>query len=180
MLYNRDVRQKWARRDVTKAANWAAMPKAPTIVTVVPAADSAETLWRFTTENPGEDWSKPGFDDKAWKESPAGFGAGDPPGASIRTPWNTSDIWIRRKIDMPASTKNLQLWLHHDEDAEVYLNGVLAVHVKGYTTSYDVVPMLPAAREQIKPGAILVAIHCHQTTGGQYIDAGFVRVIEEE
>jgi hypothetical protein len=179
MLYNRDVWQKWARRDVTKASNWAPMPKAPTIVTVVPAADSAETLWRFTTETPGADWSKPGFNDKAWKESPAGFGTGDPPGASIKTPWSTSDIWIRRKVDMPASSRDLQLWLHHDEDAEVYLNGVLAVRVKGYTTSYDVVPMLPAAREQIKPGEMLVAIHCHQTTGGQYIDAGFVRVIEE-
>ena len=185
MLYNRDTWQKWARRDLKKASNWAAMPKAPKIVTVVPAADhdGADAKWRFTTDKPQGDWSKPGFDDSAWKEGSAGFGAGGPPGARIKTPWATADIWLRRQMEIPATPSgpgSLELWMHHDEDAEVFVNGVLASRVRGYSTSYEPFALTPDGKAAIKTGANLIAIHCHQTTGGQYIDAGFVEAISQE
>jgi hypothetical protein len=180
MLYNRDVWQKWAHRDLKKAANWAPMPKAPKMATIVAAADATEARWHFTTDKPESDWSKPGFDDSKWKESLAGFGAGGPPGAHIRTRWATADIWLRRQLEIPATSDSPQLWMHHDEDAEVFINGVLAARVHGYTTSYEAFPLSPAGKAAIKPGNNLIAIHCHQTTGGQYIDAGFVQVSSED
>ncbi len=180
MLYNRDIWQKWAHRDLKQASGWAPMPKPPKIVTVVPAADQAEAKWHFTTIKPEGNWSKTGFDDSMWKESSAGFGAGNPPGAAIKTPWTTADIWLRRNTEIPAISGDLQLWMHHDEDAEVFINGVLAAEVHGYTTSYEPFPLLPGGKAAIKPGTNLVAIHCHQTIGGQYIDAGFIEVIESD
>jgi hypothetical protein len=60
-----------------------------------------------------------------------------------------------------------QGWLHHDEDAEVYINGVLAIVASGFITGYE-------GRPALKPSKILIAIHCHQTIGGQYIDFGLV------
>ncbi len=180
MLYDRQVWQKWADRDLMKAANWAAIPKPPKILTIVPAADSAEAKWHFTTNRPEGDWSKVGFNDSTWKESVAGFGAGDPPGAVVRTPWTTSDIWLRRQMEIPTNSGNLQLWMHHDEDAEVFINGVPAARVHGFTSSYEPFTMLPQGEAAIKPGNNLVAIHCHQTEGGQYIDVGFVEVISSE
>lgn len=72
--------------------------------------------------------------------------------------------------------QNLQAWLHHDEDAEIYINGVLALRTSGYTSSYDAFPLTPAGKAAIKPGKNLVAIHCRQTQGGQYIDFGLVDV----
>jgi hypothetical protein len=179
MLYDRGLWQKWAKRDLKKAANWAPMPRAPKIVTVVPAADQAEARWRFTTDKPEAAWPKPGFNDSTWKESPAGFGAGGPPGAVIKTPWTTADVWLRRKLEIPATSGPLELWMYHDEDAEVFINGALAAHVRGYTTKYEAFPLLPAGKAAIRPGNNLIAIHCHQTVGGQYIDAGFVEVIDQ-
>jgi len=176
MLYDKQAWQKWARRDMCKASGWAPIPKAPKIVPVVAAGDTSPGRWRFTTEKPAGDWSKTGFDDSTWKESLAGFGAGDPPGAFIKTPWTSSDIWLRRQIAIPVTSSNLQLWMHHDEDAEVFINGVAATRVHGFTTSYEPIPMQPAGLAAIKAGINLIAIHCHQTTGGQYIDAGFVQV----
>ena len=48
-------------------------------------------------------------------------------GAVVRTEWNTGAIWLRREIILPEGPlTQLHLQLHHDEDTEVYLNGVLA------------------------------------------------------
>jgi hypothetical protein len=91
-----------------------------------------------------------------------------------RTP---PDIWLRREIDIPAGPwHEFQLWIHHDEDAEVYLNDVLAATCSGYLTTYEAVPMSGSARAALRPGKNLIAVHCHQTAGGQYIDVGLVDV----
>jgi len=94
--------------------------------------------------------------------------------------WNTPDIWLRRLIELRADQlKGLRLWLHHDEDAEIYVNGVLAGAVRGYTTAYEDVPLTPAGRGALRAGRNVIAAHCHQTGGGQYIDVGLVEVAEE-
>ena len=77
--------------------------------------------------NPPDGWEKPGFDDAAWKEGPGGFGEKSTPGTTVRTEWKTPDIWLRRTFELPSGKhEGLHLAIHHDEDAEVYLNGVLA------------------------------------------------------
>ena len=177
MLYDKKVWQKYAKRDKTKAANWAPMPPPPKITTLVPAADHQPAEWSYTTTRPAEEWTRPGFDTSTWKQGRSGFGTEGTPGAIVGTTWNTGDIWLRREIEMPeAKTRNLSAWLHHDEDVEVYINGVLAVKNSGYVSSYDAVPLTSAGRAALKPGKNLIAVHCHQTGGGQYIDLGFVDV----
>jgi len=73
----------------------------------------------------------------------------------------------------------LQAWLHHDEDAEVYINGVLALRVPGFVTGYESWPLTATSKAALTAGKNLIAIHCHQTTGGQYIDMGLVDVKSE-
>jgi hypothetical protein len=159
--------------DRAAAANRGDFSRAPELAELVPTSRDKGQPWRFTTDKPAEGWFRPGFDASGWKEGPGGFGTAETPGAIVRTEWNTSDIWIRREIVLPAEVPaELYLVMHHDEDAEVYLNGVLAAKVSEYTTDYDELPISPEARAALKPGKNVLAVHCHQTTGGQYIDVG--------
>jgi hypothetical protein len=80
-------------------------------------------------------------------------------------------------VSLPTQAYDeVQGWLHHDEDAEVYINGEIAVQAEGFIAGYDTFPLSLAAREAIKSGKFSIAIHCHQTNGGQYVDFGLVDV----
>ncbi len=74
----------------------------------------------------------------------------------------------------------LHLRIHHDEDAEVWLNGVLVAELTGYTTCYKLVPLGAEAKALIQTGRNLLTVHCRQTGGGQFIDVGLAVVRERE
>jgi len=177
MTYDRAV----VKVDVKQvaAANQGKVPKRKV---VVPAAQQKPIAWRYTFERPPGGWQQPDFDDSSWKEGPAGFGEKTTPGAVVRTEWKTPEIWIRRQFELPeVSTENLLLLIHHDEDAEVYINGVLAARTTQFTTGYETIPIAPAALQTLKrEGKHTFAVHCKQTKGGQYIDVGLVEVVMEE
>jgi hypothetical protein len=163
--------------DRVAAANKGDFSKVPELKVLVPTSKEEAQTWHYTFDRPAEGWQKPDFDDKQWKEGQGGFGTRMTPGAVVRTEWKTDDIWLRREFTLPeAKWGDLLLTLHHDEDAEVYINGVLALKVPGFITDYEEFPMSEEARKALKPGKNVFAVHCHQTTGGQYIDVGIVEV----
>lgn len=180
MLATPEVWKQWAHRDRTKVGHWAPLPEMPqlTITDVVPTARHEPVTWRYTLEQPGEGWADPGFDCSAWKEAPAGFGTKGTPGAVVRTRWNTGDIWLRREVTVPEGNyRNLQFYVYHDEDIEIYVDGQLGASDSGFTTGYVPLEISPAARAHLKPGArVMLAAHCHQTTGGQGVDVGIANV----
>jgi hypothetical protein len=171
MLYDPQVWKKWASRDRTRAKGpWAPLPPTPQHLTVV---KPASTLWRYTLEAPGSGWFEAAYDDSAWKQGRGGFGTQGTPGSEIGTEWRSSDIWLRGDVVIPEGKyKQLQLSVHHDEDAEIYIDGQLVAKLSGFTTDYEPVPVSHPAL--LKPGKHRLAIRCHQTGGGQYIDLGVV------
>jgi beta-xylosidase len=145
------------------------------VVEVVPTAQTQAAQWRYTLEQPGDDWTQPGFDDSVWKTGSGGFGTKGTPGAIIGTEWNTQQIWMRREFTLPdRPLRKPRLSVIYDEDPEIYLNGVLAAKLKGWTGNYEEVEIQPAAQASLKPGTNLLAVHASQTYGGQSIDAGLV------
>jgi hypothetical protein len=166
--------------DRTADANRGKVPPPPEVKAIVPTSQGKGISWHYAIEKPAGDWFQPGFDDSAWKEGPGGFGTEGTPGAVVRTEWKTSDIWLRRSFDWPAGkVENPLLFLLHDEDAEVYINGVLAGKAGGFNSDYEELPLTPEGRAALKPGKNVFAVHCHQTQGGQSIDVGIITVTEK-
>jgi hypothetical protein len=178
MLTDRAMWKKWASADKVKVGNWAPLPETPKLTVVVPTSQTAPALWRYTTQKPAANWAASDFDASAWPEGAGSFGTRGTPGAVAHTVWDTSDIWLRREVTVPEKKySNLQFYTCHDEDVEIYVNGILASTEGGFTSSYVPLDIQPRALELLKPGEkVTVAVHCHQTEGGQNIDVGMVNV----
>ena len=138
------------------------------------AQDGIVDTWRYTQKAPADGWQKVDFDDSSWTEAAGGFGTRNTPAARIGTEWKSNDIWIRKSFELKSIPKNPGLLIHHDEDAQVFINGKEVATFERWTTDYEVVPLDAAAASALKPGVNLMAVHCHQETGGQFIDVHVV------
>jgi hypothetical protein len=148
-------------------------PDAVKITELAPTSEKTSQAARYTTETPADGWEKPDFDATSWKEGKAGFGTVATPNTHVGTEWKTADIWQRREFTLdrlPASPPYLRIF--HDEDAKVFLNGEKIADMPGFTTGYIDVPI--SQNTLLKQGKNVIAVHCHQTKGGQFIDVGIV------
>ena len=146
----------------------------PTPVILVPTAATKPVPWLYTLEEPATGWFRPEFNDSTWSSGFAPFGREETPIArKPNTVWTNADIWLRREFSLPPDRfTEFALSLHHDEDVEVYLNGVLAAQTEGFNAAYETVEIRPEAQAALRPGQNTMAVHCRQTVGGQYIDVG--------
>jgi hypothetical protein len=168
--------KKWASRDHAKVGPWLPIPGRPQFREVIPTSQQAPLIWHYTLQHPPEGWTRPDFDDHAWSQGPALIGNGVP---NVKTSWKTDDIWLRRQVVVPEGRFHRLAFLSfHDEDVDIYLDGLLAGREGGYTVAYEPIDMRDAAIPLFKPGATLtVSVHCHQTVGGQGIDVGVIDIL---
>lgn len=152
----------------------------PKRTVLLPTSEASGQEWRYTFAAPaGDDWFRTDFDAASWSTGPGGFGTRITPNTVVRTEWNTPDVWVRREFELTpeqhawltSAGKTPRLRLYHDEEAEVYLNGRRVAELSGYVTRYVEVPL---EDPHWLVGRNVLAIHCRQTVGGQYIDAGLV------
>ncbi len=129
--------------------------------------------WRFVTRAPLVAWKwEIDFDDSDWARGRAAFGQKHGRESYIRTPWNTSDIWMRQTFDYDgAPFDEAVLLTHYDNAAEVYINGQLIWSARGWNDDYQGFAVTDALRKALRIGSNVIAIHCHQDEGGQFIDA---------
>jgi len=178
MTYDRAL-LKMDAKQIT-AAHRALYDPPPVVRTVLATSQRTPHTWRYTTKTPGKDWHRPGYDDSAWQRGPAGFGQYDVPTNIVppRTKWTSSDIWIRRSFDLSdTDLVSPHFLIHHDEDAEVYVNGRLAVKLPHHNPFYTLVPLDKDTLRTLKTKANCMAVHCRNTNRPQYIDVGIVDVL---
>ncbi len=124
--------------------------------------------YHYCVETPASGWNNGSFDDQSWQsgQSPFGHALGKP-----RTDWQTGDIYLRQIFNYDgAQLKAAAIVLCHDEDTEIFVNGQKVLGVTGFVASYEMVNVTEALRQALHKGDNTLAVHTHQTTGGQYID----------
>ena len=142
---------------------------------VLPTAQQQPQTWSYTFAKPADDWYKIDYNDNSWKTGPAGFGTDVTVKSHVRTQWATADLWARRTFTLKdADLAEPSLRIYYDEDSEVYLNGQKVMDLQGFSGDYVDLPLSEAAIKALKKGKNVLAVHTHQTIGGQYMDAGIV------
>lgn len=155
-----------------------------TSIPVVPVSKTGNMVskWKYSMtdkELSSDTWKDVSFSDKSWKEGFAGFGNGGLQGANINTQWNTPYIYMRKWFDFKNVTSgninDFRLQIFYDEDCEVYINGILAVALKGFSNRYVFTEISQEAKNGIKIGQPnLVAVKCENKEGNQFVDLGFI------
>jgi mono/diheme cytochrome c family protein len=135
-------------------------------------ARTGQVNWIYTTKKPAGHWFEIAFDDAKWETGKAGFGSKGTPGEIVRTEWRTPEIWLRTSFRLGTVPNNLSLNVHHDEDATIYLNGKLIKKLSGHVGKYEAHDVSKEAADVLQTGKNVIAVHCRQTSGGQYVDVG--------
>ena len=139
------------------------------LIPVLPTSEKEPQSWKFTRQNPAENWYAFDFDDGAWSSGQGG-----------KIPWPGKKIWLRKDFNpgnlSAQDARNLVFLVHHDEDCELYINGILAAREPTTTTTYVLVKINDEAKTAIVPGSRnVLAVHCIDRVGGRFIDAGIYK-----
>ncbi len=144
--------------------------------TVLAAADEKAYNCKYTETEPAEGWMKNNFNDAQWKTTEAPFSDNK---NDAKTLWTSKDLWMRRAFILNNTNFNkLFLRLHHDDNVEVYLNGELVYTCKCWNRKPQLFPVTDAIKNKLIKGENVLAIHCANTAGGAYLDAGLVNEVE--
>lgn len=123
----------------------------------------------------GTGWTAENFDDSSWEVQTGAFGAaGEYP--NVRTKWTgeNTDIYVRRTLTLTAEDleKDLYAVYSHDDIFEMYLNGHKIVGTGETWLQGETHQITAEEKSYLHVGDNIIAAHCHNTTGGSYIDFG--------
>lgn len=148
---------------------------------ILPTAKEEKWEGTYTFDQPRDEvWKQLDFDDESWITGQSAFGTPNEP--YLSTPWETNDIWIRRTFVLEENFQDKTIYLDysHDDIFELYINGIQVIET-GYSWNYNVIHELPDdIKALLKEGENIIAAHCHNRTGGAYVDFGLYEMDEEK
>ncbi|WP_018614657.1 glutaminase domain-containing protein [Segetibacter koreensis] len=138
--------------------------------TILPAADEKAYAAKYTETEPADGWMSANYNDSKWETGTAPFSDDK---TKAKTFWGSKDIWVRRSFTLNnANVHQLFLKLHHDDNVEVYLNGEKVYTCDCWNGKVENFPLEDAVKTKLKKGQNVLAIHCANTKGGAWLDAG--------
>lgn len=165
------------------------MPESNVIIKpILSTAKDHKYTWRYnTTTDVPRRWFAKEYDDRAWSKGLAAFGAGLPEQSAdlVSTEWKTSQIYMRRWFYLgditPEIIDKLRFVLFHDDDIEIYINGVWAATKTGCVFNYVPKDISEEAKKALKPNSWnLIAVGGKQGGGQQIMDIGISAFVTED
>lgn len=147
----------------------------PSYKTILGTSEDNAYNVQYTEAKPEGDWTQPSYKADTWKTGSAPIGDDK---KSVKTLWQSNDIWIRRTFDVanPKSINELLLKLNHDDNIDVFLNGKKVYTKTGWTQNFT---YLPINKSDVKAGQNIIAIHLKNSAGGRFLDFGLVDKLKE-
>jgi len=127
------------------------------------------------TRQSNTNWTSRSFNDAAWALEKAAWGtAGEYP--NVNNSWTAanSDIYVRRTVTLTADDLQKDLWVQfsHDDVFELYVNGTQVVATGETWIQGETHQLTASEKSKLVVGDNILAAHCHNTSGGAYIDFG--------
>ena len=120
-------------------------------------------------------WTQPDFNDSSWAVEDAAWGTGgEYPHCRHNWSRENSDIYIRRTVNLTSDDLTKDLWIQfsHDDVFELYLNGHRIINTGETWLQGEQHQLTSAEKSYLVEGDNIIAAHCHNTTGGAYVDFG--------
>ncbi len=156
---------------------WMGNGQAFLLKAIAPMADNADSWTGRVSHNvqTGTAWTQRGFNDSSWKEEKAAWGtANEYP--NVHNAWTAtnSDIYVRRKVTLTADDLQKDLWIQfsHDDVFELYVNGTKVIGTGETWLQGETHRLTTEEKQKLVVGENVLAAHCHNTSGGAYIDFG--------
>lgn len=134
------------------------------------------------TKQIGTSWTGTDFNDSGWNNENAAWGTpNEYPNVSNAWTNENTDIYVRRTVTLTADDLKKDLWVKfsHDDVFELYVNGTRVVSTGETWKQGEQQQLTDAHKALLKEGDNIIAAHCHNTTGGAYIDFGLYENIME-
>ncbi|MBS1598905.1 MAG: DUF4965 domain-containing protein [Bacteroidetes bacterium] len=136
---------------------------------ILAAADEKPYQCKYT-ETLQEGWMNESFDDSRWKTGTAPFSNDI---SYAKTIWKTKDVWMRRFFSVnEIPSGKLYLKLHNDDGVDVYLNGEKIYNCVCVNHKATYIELDESIKNKLRKGKNLLAIHCENTGGDAWLDAG--------
>jgi hypothetical protein len=138
------------------------------------SGDSWKGRVSYTKQN-NTNWTQRNFTDSSWKEEKAAWGTpSEYPNVNNSWTASNSDIYVRRTVTLTAEDLQKDLWIQfsHDDIFELYVNGTQVIGTGETWIQGETHQLTTAEKQKLVVGDNVLAAHCHNTSGGAYIDFG--------
>ena len=144
---------------------------------IAPMSDSGDSWTGRVSYNTqtGTSWTQRNFNDSGWREEKAAWGTvGEYP--NVHNAWTAtnSDIYVRRTVTLTAEDLEKDLWIQfsHDDVFELYVNGTQVISTGETWLQGETHQLTAQEKSKLVVGDNVLAAHCHNTSGGAYVDFG--------